>query len=560
MARLFARLAADPTFTGLRPDADARWQIQLLLTDIFGGPMAYSGPELKPVAARLGLDGGKCALLITHVVAACTEAGMEGGLTARVERCLVEFASAQGFEVVAQASSLPPSSVVDGQVADLIAAGLREAAQVCGPDGSVFVLDRSLTVVHLSAGATRATEAADADLRRAFDLRAADVPGTSILRFHSAPTTLQAVLADAARLPHETTWSFGQVVWRAQFRAVTAPDGSALGYAVILRDESDTHRAQAVFQRLRNQAEDLPVPVMFPDPTFENWFGNAACEHALQRLAPHLPVVVNPLLGVPIRLFFPDADRRRALFQDPERLPYKERVRFGPETVALLVTPVRDQEQRYLGPQITWEIVHFTPEAGSAEPAERPEVANGPEAPVERASSPSAPAAARALRAEARAMARVSEELQTLARLLEGTADHAEGHPHLVVGGPMEPVPEAVRLVEAAAAALVAMRELPPSSTRGGAMYRTLDTLTGIARRTNQLAMDAALLAVENDAVETTEALREEAQALSQGLGERVRALNTRAQGSFEALRLAMATAARVEQWRAQFGEGESSE
>src|SRR5512147_1424217 len=257
---------------------------------------------------------------------------------------------------------------------DLVAAAEQVVRTAGRGSWNLFVTGPDLVLLHQNPSALAATTAADAELRRAFARGACDLMNQSLLRIHPAPTRLQAVLGDGSELPREVQWSFGRVVWNAWLHPVRRPDGALAGVAIAWRDESELHRSQAAFERLRSEAEDLPVAVMFPDTTYERWFGNAACEHALERLAPHLARPVNPIEGVPIQLFLPDEAERSALFRDPARLPFKRQIKVGPETVSFLITAVLDEAQRFLGPQMTWEIVHFTRPVAEAE---RPEAGGG---------------------------------------------------------------------------------------------------------------------------------------------------------------------------------------
>jgi hypothetical protein len=394
--------------------------------------------------------------------------------------------------------------------------------------------------------------ACDADLFRAFRVRASEVMGQPLLRIHPAPTELRAALADPARLPRDVSWTFGRVTWKAKLFALTGAGRQVIGYAVAWHDVSEEARAGAVFQRLRNQAEDLPVPVMFPDASLERWFGNAACESAISRLGPFLPQPVDPLQGIPIALFLPDAEERRALFADPTRLPHKRQIRFGPETVALLIAPVRDEDQRYLGPQITWEIVHVTrpAPAGPVEVAAPP--APKPAAPPPTGSDLKAPD----LRLEARALEAAGQELQTLVHLLDAAADDTPTSRSAGIEAVEVALPEALRFADAAQAALQTLRALP-ASERSEATTRTLDQVAALARRTNRLALEAAALAVEEDARAACASLRQESQALAQGLSTRVRGLSQRATAAVERLRQARAQAARLTELRAELGDTE---
>jgi methyl-accepting chemotaxis protein len=411
---------------------------------------------------------------------------------------------------------------------------IARARQLVPPDGgwNLFVLDRTFTVIHLSAEAERAAAAVDGELRRAFGLGAANLRGVSIFRFHPAPTQLEGLLVDPSRLPHEATWSFGHVVWAARLLAIPVPDGPPAGYAILWRDESEACRAMAVIARLRAQSEELPVPIMFPDPTGERWFGNAACEHALERLAPHLPHPVNPLEGIPASLFIPDPERRRALLHRPDRLPHKFQMQVGPERVSVLISPIRDQEQRFLGPQITWEIVHFTA-APDAPPAVEPPGG---------------------LRDDARALSAAAADLHTLTRLLDTAADLSQGRtgPSGVEAGDVGSLVREGE--EAARRASEAHAELARVPVSREAMRDALATLNACARRTGVLALEAGMLAVRAEAATGAGDLRARVREVGARLEQDVAALTAQAQAAVDRLRDADEHAARLAELRATLG------
>jgi truncated hemoglobin YjbI len=557
VSRLLPRLAGEPALASLLPtgNQDAlRKGLQLLLSDRLGGPMAYDGPDLAELGNRHGIDAASWRALLGHTLACLA---VEAADPASLEQ-------ARGvLEALGASLGLGPAGTMTVQVAP--AADPVRAAERLVREGSLegwnlFVLNQDLVMVHQSQGAAAATTGCTGELKRFFGLGAADLVGNSILRFHPAPTRLQAILGDGSRLPAETTWAFGRVVWKAVIHPLRGEDGALIGFAMLWRDESQAHQTRAVVERLRAQSEDLPVPVMFPDASLDRWFGNAACEHALQRLAPHLSLPVNPLEGVPIQLFLPDEAERRALFGDPSRMPFKRQIRVGPETIAILVSAVLDGNQRYVVPQITWEIVHFTrPPEPLAEPEPEPE-------PVQPAELPPLPppilSASADLRAEARALEAATQEVLLLSRLLLAVADDTDGQLHADPTGPGEVAAFAARngketaqVAEAALAVLAAAKEVPPGHPRREETARALATLTGIARRANRLALDGALLAVQDEAATHTGQLVEEIRSFARGLVERVRTLSARAQVSSDVLRHSSATAARLAALRSQIGD-----
>ncbi len=560
--RVLTALASDATLSSLVPpqlQSEARWQLQLLLTDRMGGPAAYDGPEPTAVAARLALDSSRWQAIGRALIAGLAAENPPAASLQECERILIQFGASLGL------SGTPVSPEAPRQTLE------EKAAQVIAQAGlgskNLFVLDPAFTVVALNDQARTAARSVDGELRRAFGVGADELQGQPILRFHPAPTQLHALLDDTDRLPRELLWSFGRVVWKAIVHPVKDAQGGLAGYAIAWTDESHIYRDRAVIERLRGEAEDLPVPVMFPDATLERWYGNPACEHALARLAPYLPAPVSTVAGIPIGIFLPDRAEREQLFGNPASLPFKRQIRFGPETVSLLVAPILDETQRYIGPQITWEIVHFSqPRPEPAEPAPPAGVPAQSVNPV--SSTPaSAPAvlasgatASAQLRTEARSLEAAAQELVLLTRLLLSVADHADHsapaavQPDQVAAAALRGGEETAQMAQAALEILAAARDAAPSGTRRPDTDRALATLNGIARRANRLAVEGAMLAVEDDSNQVAERLVEETRAFSRGLSERLRALRARAQDSSSALDQSAAAAARLGALREQLG------
>ena len=512
----FARVATVPDLAGLVPAArlaDAHWQVQLLLTEMLGGPMAHDGPDPDTLCQAAGIDARRASLLIDHLLAAFGAGGAEGALLDELRQTLAHFAHSLGLST----ASPPPVPVVATRPVrpdpdtSLVARAEVAIATAGAADWPLFVLDAELVVVHQNAWATAALPAADADLRRGFGLGATELVGQSVLRFHSAPTQLHGMLNDTLRLPREILWSFGRTTWRARLFTLPEVAGGAGGFAIAWRDESEAHRRDAIIARLRAQAEELPVPVMFPDATGERWYGNAACEHALGRLEAWLPAGFDPSHGIPGALFFPDAEERRSLFTMREALPLKKRLSFGPETVAVLVSAVCDDHQQMLCPQVTWEIVHsivppaITPKRKPA-PASLPVPAPAPDPAPAQVATVSRPRGlrevgtdlrreARAVEASARAMLSFTELLNSLA---DQTAGDSAGMPGSALADALDGGEVEARLAEQGLVALEAAREIADGEACQEAVRSALAQLMAVARRTNRLVLDASLSVVED--------------------------------------------------------------
>ncbi|WP_270935293.1 methyl-accepting chemotaxis protein [Falsiroseomonas oryzae] len=114
------------------------------------------------------------------------------------------------------------------------------------------------------------------------------------------------------------------------------------------------HRAFAQSQML----EQLPTAVMNADPKddFRITYMNAASHQLLGRLAAHLPVPPEKLLGESIDIFHRNPAHQRAMLADPARLPHNAVIRLGEEVIELRISAIRDAAGGYAGAMLTWTI------------------------------------------------------------------------------------------------------------------------------------------------------------------------------------------------------------
>jgi len=103
--------------------------------------------------------------------------------------------------------------------------------------------------------------------------------------------------------------------------------------------------------------EDIPINVMMTDLDLKITYLNKASEDKLRTLSQYLPVPVDQLVGTNIDIFHQNPAHQRALLADPSNLPRKAQIGVGPETLDLLVTAVRDDQGKYVGPMVTWSVI-----------------------------------------------------------------------------------------------------------------------------------------------------------------------------------------------------------
>ncbi|MBT3511435.1 MAG: chemotaxis protein, partial [Nitrospina sp.] len=103
--------------------------------------------------------------------------------------------------------------------------------------------------------------------------------------------------------------------------------------------------------------ENTPKGTMFAGTDLIVQFMNPESMNILKRLEEHLPVKPENIIGQSIDIFHKDPQHQRNIVSNPKNLPVKTLITVGPESVSLDISAVIDQNQNYLGPMISWEIV-----------------------------------------------------------------------------------------------------------------------------------------------------------------------------------------------------------
>jgi methyl-accepting chemotaxis protein len=119
-------------------------------------------------------------------------------------------------------------------------------------------------------------------------------------------------------------------------------------------DWVEVGREREEIVRVRQMVENATINIVFADPGLRIQYVNPAFRATATKLAGLLPVPVAELVGSSLgRLPGHDA----AVLADPARLPWQARTLLGTETVDLSATAIYDQQQQFLGPMVTWEVV-----------------------------------------------------------------------------------------------------------------------------------------------------------------------------------------------------------
>jgi len=109
--------------------------------------------------------------------------------------------------------------------------------------------------------------------------------------------------------------------------------------------------------KIVSMMENTTSATIFADSNFNIQYINPESIKILEKLKDDLPVKPENVLGQSIDIFHKNPEAQRKLLGDPRNLPFTSMIIIGSETVSLTASAVIDQNENYLGPMISWEIV-----------------------------------------------------------------------------------------------------------------------------------------------------------------------------------------------------------
>jgi methyl-accepting chemotaxis protein len=113
----------------------------------------------------------------------------------------------------------------------------------------------------------------------------------------------------------------------------------------------------SVVLRFDSMLENAPTNVMFADRDLVIRYMNPASLQTLRGLEEHLPVKADDIVGSSLDIFHKDPSYQRKILGDERQLPRRANIQVGPETLDLLVSPIRDETGAYIGAMATWEVI-----------------------------------------------------------------------------------------------------------------------------------------------------------------------------------------------------------
>jgi methyl-accepting chemotaxis protein len=379
--RLIQGVLADDELAPLFAQTDTAWlgaSLVDFLSQLLGGPMDYKGGPMSQAHADLPISPALFARFLGHLRAALGELGVPALLCEEVmvlvgalRREIVNQPDAQpetppGVSTEKESPmhprTSPPPSVPakeqsDGDASPLLGSLEFLRASLDSLQANVFIADPALVLIYANEHARVTLARLEPHIEKAFGISVDEVIGGSIHRFHKDRRRVEKILKNPTALPHQATFSFGEITLRTQINGVFGPGNAVLGYIVAWEDVSEQVRVERTLSQLAPMVTSTPINLMLADRDLRIQYINPASARTLKGLEPYLPCKVENIVGQSVDIFHKDPGHQRRLLSDPRNLPHRAVVQLGPEYLDLRVSAVYDDKGEYLGPVVTWDVV-----------------------------------------------------------------------------------------------------------------------------------------------------------------------------------------------------------
>ena len=218
---------------------------------------------------------------------------------------------------------------------------------------NIMFADKDLVIRYLNPASTKTLKS----IQQYLPIPAEKMVGQNIDVFHKDPSFQRGLLSDPKNLPRKANIQVGPETLDLLVSPVLDQNNKYLGAMVTWSVITDQLKTATEVARIQSMMEQAPVNIMFADKDLVIRYLNPASTKTLKTLQHLLPVPVEKMIGQNIDVFHKNPSYQRGILSDPKNLPRQANIQVGPETLDLLVSPILDQNNKYLGAMVTWEVI-----------------------------------------------------------------------------------------------------------------------------------------------------------------------------------------------------------
>jgi len=210
---------------------------------------------------------------------------------------------------------------------------------------NVIMANRDLVITYVNP----ASAVALTKLQEYLPTGAAQIVGQSIDIFQENPAQLRRVLGDPRNLPHRARINLGPETLDLLVSPICDSGRNYLGPMLTWTLITGQERLAREAARAQSMMENSPINVVYFDRGSIIRYMNPASTRQLRELQPHLPVSIDAMIGQHLDIFYE--------LGAAGKLPCRDTKKIGPETLDLLVSPIKDSHGNDNGAMLTWELI-----------------------------------------------------------------------------------------------------------------------------------------------------------------------------------------------------------
>jgi methyl-accepting chemotaxis protein len=218
---------------------------------------------------------------------------------------------------------------------------------------NIMLADRSGTITYINERSRKTLSKIEEHLPITVD----EVVGSSYDVFHKNPAHQKRLLANERNLPHRTIIDVGPEKLDLLVTAVHNNEGDYIGPMVTWDVVTEKVKLENDVARVQSMMENSPINTMTCDLDFKINYMNPKSHDTLKLIEKALPIPVDRMVGNTIDVFHKVPEKQRRLLSDPRNLPHRAKIKVGENYMDLLVSAIYDQNKKYLGPMVTWDLI-----------------------------------------------------------------------------------------------------------------------------------------------------------------------------------------------------------
>lgn len=181
--------------------------------------------------------------------------------------------------------------------------------------------------------------------------------GKSIDLFHKNPEHQRRIISDPKNLPHRAVISLGPEKLDLLVSPIYDNAGKYIGPMVTWEVITAKLALEVNMARSQQMVDKSPINTMMCTPDGDLLYMNEQSKSTLKKLSQYLPIPVDSMIGKSIDMFHKNPEHQRKIIKNPDNMPHRAMISLGPEKLDLNISAVRDNNGKYLGAMVNWEVV-----------------------------------------------------------------------------------------------------------------------------------------------------------------------------------------------------------